>query len=90
MVRVTERLASIGRRPLHVVLDNGPGFAGKAVDQRAAESGVSLRFIYPGKSMQNAYVESFSVKFRDECLSWHWFISLEEARRVSKEWRVGL
>jgi putative transposase len=38
--------------------------------------------------MQNAYIESFNGKFRDECLSQHWFISLEEARSISEEWRV--
>ena len=88
MVRVLERLAAAGRRPLHVVVDNGPEFASKAVDQWAARSGVHLRFIDPGKPMQNGYIESFNGKFRDECLSQHWFISLEEARSVSETWRV--
>jgi putative transposase len=46
------------------------------VEQWAAKSGVNLRFIDPGKLMQNAYIESFNGKFRDECLSQHWFISL--------------
>jgi putative transposase len=88
VVRVLERLAAAGRRPLHIVVDNGPEFASKAVDQWAARSGVNLRFIDPGKPMQNAYIESFNGKFRDECLSQHWFVSLEEARRVSEEWRI--
>ena len=88
VVRVLERLAAAGRQPLHLVVDNGPEFASKAADQWAAKRGVSLRFIDPGKPMQNAYVESFNGKFRDECLSQHWFISLEEARSVSEEWRV--
>jgi putative transposase len=88
VVRVLERLASLGRQPLHIVVDNGPEFASKAVDQWAARCGVNLRFIDPGKPMQNAFIESFNGKFRDECLSQHWFISLEEARSVSEEWRV--
>jgi putative transposase len=88
VVRVLNRLAATGRQPLRIVVDNGPEFASKAVDQWAAQHGVSLRFIDPGKPMQNAYVESFNGKFRDECLSQHWFISLEEARGVSEEWRV--
>ena len=88
VVRVLERLAAMGRQPLHIVVDNGPEFASKAVDQWAATRGVSLRFIDPGKPMQNAYIESFNGKFRDECLSQHWFISLEEARSVSEEWRI--
>lgn len=88
VVRVLERRAATGRQPLHIVMDNGPEFASKAVDQWAARCGVSLRFIDPGKPMQNAYIESFNGKFRDECLSQHWFISLDEARSVSEEWRV--
>ena len=88
VVRVLERLAAAGRRPLHIVVDNGPEFVSKAVDQWAARSGVNLRFIDPGKPMQNGYIESFNGKFRDECLSQHWFVSLEEARSVSEEWRI--
>ena len=88
VVRVPERLAAAGRRPLHIVVDNGPEFASKAVDQWAARSGVNLRFIDPGKPMQNGYIESFNGKFRDECLSQHWFVSLEEARSVSAAWRM--
>jgi putative transposase len=85
--RVLERLAAAGR-PLHLVVDNGPEFVSKVVDQWAAKSGVDLRFIDPGKPMQNGYIESFDGKFRDECLSQHWFISLEEARSVSEAWRI--
>jgi putative transposase len=88
VVRVLERLAATGRQPLHIVVDNGPEFASKAVDQWAARCGVHLRFIDPGKPIQNAYIESFNGKFRDECLSQYWFISLEEARRVSEDWRT--
>ena len=88
VVRVLERLAAAGRRPLHIVVDNGPEFVSKAVDQWAARSGVNLRFIDPGKPMQNGYIESFNGKFRDECLSQHWFVSLDEARSVSEQWRV--
>ena len=88
VVRVLERLAAAGRRPLHLVVDNGPEFVSRAVDQWAARSGVNLRFIDPGKPMQNGFIESFNGKFRDECLSQHWFVSLEEARSVSEAWRI--
>lgn len=88
VVRVLERLATAGRQPTHLIVDNGPEFASKALDQWAARRGVALRFIDPGKPIQNAFIESFNGKFRDECLSQHWFISLEEARNVSEGWRV--
>ena len=87
VVRVLERLIALGRQPLHIVVDDGPEFSSKAVDQWAARRGVSLRFIDPGQPMQKAYIESFNGKFRDECLSQHWFISLDEARSASEEWR---
>ena len=42
---------------------------------------VELRFIRPGKPIENAYVESFNGKCRDECLNEHWFASLEDAQQ---------
>ena len=53
----------------------------------AAKNGVDLRFIQPGKPVQNAYIESFSSRFRDECLSQHWFASLSRMRNVVGNWR---
>ena len=46
-----------------------------------------LCFIQPGKPVQNALVESFIGRFRDECLNQHWFGSLAEATRVIEAWR---
>ena len=42
----------------------------------------------PGKPTENAYIESFNGKFRDECLNEHWFVSLDHAREVIEAWRV--
>ena len=47
----------------------------------------SLRLIEPGKPSQNAYVESFNGRLRDECLNEHWFTSLLHARTVIETWR---
>lgn len=46
---------------------------------------MKLHFIDPGKPTQNAYIESFNGKFRDECLNGHWFNNLQEARRIIEE-----
>ena len=55
---------------------------------RTQNSGQSqLRFIRPGKPVQNAYIESFNSRFRDECLSQHWFASLSHMRSVIDNWR---
>jgi putative transposase len=53
----------------------------------AHEKGVALRLIEPGKPNQNAYVESFNGRFRDECLNEHWFTSLAHAQGVIEVWR---
>ena len=52
------------------------------------QTGVQLRFIQPGKPIQNALVESFNGKFRDACLNEHWFLDLADARRTIEAWRV--
>ena len=87
VVRVLERLAAERGAPDEIVLDNGPELAGKALDQWAYERGVWLRFIEPGKPVQNAFVESFHGRLRDECLDRHWFIGLSDARHTIETWR---
>jgi putative transposase len=87
VVRVLERLVAERGGPDEIVLDNGPELAGKAVDQWAYERGVWLRFIEPGKPIQNAFVESFQGRLRDECLDRHWFVSLADARHTVEAWR---
>ena len=62
-------------------------FISQALDRWAYRNGVELIFIQPGKPTQNAFVESFNGRFRDECLNEHWFESLKEARAVIEEWR---
>ena len=87
VARVLDRLIKSGRKPEVIVVDNGPEFAGKVLDTWAVRNQVQLRFIDPGKPIQNAYIESFNARLRDECLNQHWFVSLEEARRVIEQWR---
>ena len=57
------------------------------MDAWAYRRGITLHFIDPGKPVQNAYVESFNGRVRDECLHEHWFTTLEEARRPIEVWR---
>ena len=73
--------------PTAIRTDQGPEFTGRALDQWATANGVTLVLTQPGKPTQNAYVESFNGKFRDECLNENWFISLEHARAVIAIWR---
>lgn len=62
--------------------DQGPEFAGKALDKWAYRNGVQLKLIQPAKPTQNAYIEGLNGKFRDECLNEHRFQSLAHARAI--------
>jgi transposase InsO family protein len=53
----------------------------------AHRQGIALRLIEPGKPNQNAYIESFNGRLRDECLNEHWFVSLAHAKVVIEAWR---
>lgn len=55
--------------PEVIPVDNGPEFISKALDLWAFDNNVKLRFIQPGKPTQNAFIENFNGKFRDECLT---------------------
>lgn len=89
-IRVARVLTEIGHmRPLpkRIVVDNGPEFTSRALDQWAYENDVELAFIRPGKPVENCFIESFNGKFRDECLNLHWFSDLDDARQKIDEWR---
>jgi putative transposase len=85
---VLERLADLRGLPRSITVDHGPEFEGQVMDAWAYERGVSLSFIRPGKPNDNAYIESFNGKFRDECLNEHWFTSIAHAREVIEGWRI--
>lgn len=89
VIHVLERVAAERGYPASIVCDNGPEFASKALDLWAHDHGVALQFIRPGKPVENAYVESFNGKFRDECLNSHWFRTLTEAQHEIECWRVA-
>ena len=88
VVGVLEHLADTRGLPQSITVDHGPEFEGQALDAWAFEQGVRLAFIRPGKPVENAYVESFNGKFRDECLNENWFITMAQARRIIENWRI--
>jgi putative transposase len=87
VTRVLDQVGSERGLPKAIRTDNGPEFAGRTMQDWAAKRGIELRFIQPGKPVQNAYVESFNSRLRDECLSQHWFASLSHMRSVIDAWR---
>lgn len=87
LVEVLDNAARSRTYPSAIVCDNGPEFVGRVLEQWAYAHNVTLRFIQPGKPVQNCFVESFNGKFRDECLNEHWFISMADARTIIERWR---
>jgi putative transposase len=88
VVEMLERVARERGYPDVITVDNGPELRGRALDGWAHDHGVKLYFIDPGKPTQNAYIESFNGRFREECLNLHWFTSLDEAQRIIENWRI--
>ena len=74
--------------PEIIMIDNGPEFISNALDNWAYQRGVKLAFIRPGKPVENAYIESFNGRFRDECLNENWFLTLVHARDIIESWRI--
>lgn len=87
VTRILDRAARFRGYPSAVRTDQGPEFTGKALDRWAYRNNVEIKLIQPGKPTQNAYIESFNGKFRDECLNEHYFTTLAEAREIVSAWR---
>lgn len=73
--------------PRTIKSDNGSEFISKVMDKWAYEGGVELDFSRPGKPTDNASVESFNGRLRQECLNASWFMSLDDARGKIEAWR---
>ncbi len=70
-----------------IVSDNGTELTSNAILEWADKQKVGWRYIAPGKPTDNAFVESFNGRLRDECLNTHWFLSLADARAKIEAWR---
>lgn len=87
LTRVLDRLALERGLPQAIRTDNGKEFCGRVMLTWAHARSVRLFLIEPGKPNQNAYIESFNGRLRDECLNEHWFVSLAHARALIEAWR---
>ena len=87
VIGVLNQLAASRGLPESLIVDHGPEFISRALDIWAYQHGVALLFIRPGKPVENAYVESFHSRFRDECLAANWFLTLTDARHQIEQWR---
>jgi putative transposase len=89
--KVTELLQEIirerGAKPMQIRVDNGPEFTSKAFTSWCAKQSIVIKYIQPGKPMQNGYIERLNRSFREDVLDAFLLESLEEARIASDEWQ---
>ena len=87
VARELDAIVAARGKPLIIVSDNGTELTSHAILRWQQECGVGWHYIAPGKPIENAFVESFNGRFRDECLNEHVFRGLPMARRIIEAWR---
>ncbi|KLN62210.1 integrase [Kiloniella spongiae] len=87
VVRELKQVIVSRGKPKTIVSDNGTEFTSTAILKWVQEATIDWHYIAPGKPQQNAFIESFNGKLRDECLNETLFSSLKHAREVLADWR---
>jgi transposase InsO family protein len=87
VVEVLNQIRAQRRTPGLLFCDNGSEFSSQIMDMWAYQNGVKIDFSRPGKSTDNAYIETFNGTLRAECLDTHWFGTMEEAKETIEAWR---
>jgi putative transposase len=88
VVEVLNRLIEERGTPDSIRVDNGTEFTSVVMDQWAYWNKVTLDFTRPGKPTDNATIESFNSRLRQECLNEHWFLSVADAQEKLDAWRI--
>jgi putative transposase len=86
IVRALDELVELRGSPAVLRVDNGPEFISDEIQKWARRHGVELRFIQPGRPMQNGLVERFNRTYRQEVLNCYVFETLAEVRQMTAEW----
>ncbi len=89
VVAVLSGIVEERETPEYIHCDNGSEFTSKVMDQWAWLNNVRLDFSRPGKPTDNAYIESFNGRVRQECLNQHWFTTMDEVQRILDIWKVN-
>lgn len=84
---LTDFFDSLGSLPRKLRCDNGPEMTSQHFLDWAHKRGIEIEYIQPGKPIQNAYVESFNGRLRDECLNEEIFLDLADAKKKIEKWR---
>ncbi len=87
LIDTLSRLMTLHGKPQFIRSDNGPEFTANALIKWLTDNKIGPAFIKPGSPWQNAYVESFNGKFRDECLNREWFYNRRDAQAIIEKWR---
>jgi putative transposase len=87
VIEALEQAGATTGRPQRLRVDNGPEFRSRVFLSWAARHQIQVDFISPGKPTQNAFIESFNGRLREECLNQHWFLSVDDARDKIEAWR---
>lgn len=83
-----DRATTAGAVPRSITVDHGTEFMSRALEDWAFARGVQLDFIRPGKPVENAFIEAFNGRLRDECLNVQQFTSIEDAQAKIEAWRI--
>ena len=86
--QVLDRALNGTQGPRSITVDHGTEFQSRALEDWAYRRGVQLDFILPGKPVENALIDSFNGRLRDECLNVHQFTSMAEAQDIIEAWRL--
>jgi putative transposase len=87
VARELDRLIATCGKPESIVSDNGTELTSNAILSWTAKASVDWHYIEPGKPVQNAFIESFNGRLRDEFLNETLFTSLMQARQALEDWR---
>jgi len=86
--QVLDRVLNGTPGPRSITVDHGTEFQSRALEDWAYRRGVQLDCIRPGKPVENAFIESFNGRLRDECVNVHQFTLLAEAQHIIEAWRL--
>ena len=85
---MTDFFDSLAKLPTKLRCDNGPEMTSRTFLDWSHKRDIAIEYIEPGKPIQNAYIESFNSRFRDECLNEEIFLDLSDAKKKIEKWRV--
>jgi putative transposase len=88
LVRILSEIERERKLPEQIVVDNGSEFTSKVFREWARSKGVDIHYIDKGKPTQNAFIESFNGRMRDECLNEQWFSNINEAKEIIYSWQM--